>query len=122
MTQVVPTSAQPGFHAHLCEGREGAVLGSADDESKRMRAKLKAVHDQLKRRRHQPIPEQGRWLASVLRGHFAYYAVPGNDAPASFLDQVTRRWLRALRRRSQQTGSPGSGWSASPPDGYRRPA
>ena len=27
---------------------------------------------------HWPIPEQGRWLASVLRGHFDYYAVPGN--------------------------------------------
>ncbi len=43
-----------------------------------MRAKLRQVNDQLKRRRHSPIPEQGRWLASVLRGHFAYYAVPGN--------------------------------------------
>ena len=42
-----------------------------------MRAKLRQVHDQLKRRRHSPIPDQGRWLASVLRGHFAYYAVPG---------------------------------------------
>ena len=48
------------------------------------------------------IPDQGRWLASVLRGHFAYYAVPGNDAPASFLYQVRRLWFRALRRRSQR--------------------
>jgi hypothetical protein len=24
------------------------------------------------------IPEQGRWLASVIRGHMAYYAVPDN--------------------------------------------
>ena len=67
-----------------------------------MRAKLKQVNDQLKRRRHSPIPDQGRWLASVLRGHFAYYAVPGNDAPASFLYQVRRLWFRALRRRSQR--------------------
>ena len=69
-----------------------------------MRAKLKAVNDQLKRRMHQPIPEQGRWLASVVRGHMAYYAVPGNiRAVAAFRDQVTRHWRRALRRRSQKT-------------------
>ncbi len=37
------------------------------------------------RRRHLPIPEQGRWLASVVRGHLAYYAVPGNiDAVVAF--------------------------------------
>ena len=72
--------------------------------SKRMRAKLAEVNDQLKRRRHQPIPEQGRWLGSVVRGHLAYYAVPGNsDAVEAFRDQVIRHWFKALRRRSQRT-------------------
>ena len=51
---------------------------------------------------HQPIPVQGRWLASVVRGHMAYYAVPGNyEVVAAFCDQVTRYWLKALRRRSE---------------------
>ena len=27
----------------------------------------------------QSIAEQGHWLASVVRGHMAYYAVPGNS-------------------------------------------
>ena len=86
-----------------------------------MRAKLKAVNDQLRRRVHQPIPEQGRWLASMVRGHMAYYAVPGNyEAVAAFCDQVTRYWLKALRRRSQKPGSTGRGWSGSADDGYRR--
>jgi len=72
--------------------------------SKRMRAKLREVNDQLKRRRHQPIPVQGRWLASVVRGHLAYYAVPGNtDTVAAFRDQANRHWFKALRRRSQKT-------------------
>jgi hypothetical protein len=71
--------------------------------SKRMRANLTAVNDQLKQRMHQPMPEQGRWLASVVRGHMAYYAVPGNtEAVAAFRRQVTRHWLKALRRRSQK--------------------
>ena len=56
------------------------------------------------RRRHLPIPEQGRWLASVVRGHCAYYAVPGNSkAVRAFRDQAARHWHRALRRRSQRT-------------------
>ena len=44
-----------------------------------MRAKLLAGQDaRCAKRMHHPIPEQGRWLASVLRGHYNYYAVPDN--------------------------------------------
>jgi RNA-directed DNA polymerase len=73
-------------------------------DSKRVRAKLRALKGEIERRRHLPIPEQGHWLASVLRGHYNYYAVPGNiEALRAFRLQVTRYWLRALRRRSQRT-------------------
>jgi group II intron reverse transcriptase/maturase len=73
-------------------------------DSKRMRAKLRALKGEIERRRHLPIPEQGHWLASVLRGHYNYYAVPDNiEALRAFRRQVTRHWLRALRRRSQRT-------------------
>ena len=69
-----------GF-THICaKSRNGRFWVRRITISKRMRAKLKAVNDQLKRRMHQPIPEQGRWLASVVRGHMAYYAVPGNTS------------------------------------------
>ena len=52
---------------------------------------------------HDSVPEQGRWLASVLPGHTAYYAVPGNIAAVqAFRDQVTWLWLRTLRRRSHK--------------------
>jgi hypothetical protein len=69
-----------------------------------MHAKQHQVNDELKRRRHHPIPEQGQWLASVVRGHLAYYAVPGNrDAVAAFRSRVTRDWYEALRRRSQRS-------------------
>ena len=63
-----------------------------------MQAKLREVNDQLKRRRHQPIPEQGRWLASVVRSYLAYYAVQGNtDAVVAFRTQATRHWYTALQ-------------------------
>ena len=68
-----------------------------------MRAKLAEVKTQLRRRMHDPIPVQGRWLARVLQGHVAYYAVPGNsNAVSAFRYQVSLHWRRTLRRRSQR--------------------
>jgi RNA-directed DNA polymerase len=92
-----------GF-THLCgRGKDGSFWLRRHTISKRLRAKLKQVKDQLKRRRHLPIPDQGRWLASVVRGHLAYYAVPGNSrAISAFHRQLGRLWRRALRRRSQR--------------------
>jgi group II intron reverse transcriptase/maturase len=93
-----------GF-THICgRMRDGRFWVRRITISKRMRAKLRQVKDQLVRRRYRPIPEQGRWLASVVRGHRAYYAVPGNRAAvATFRTQVTRHWHEALQRRSQRT-------------------
>ena len=69
----------------------------------RMRAKLSEVKENLRRRMHQVIPEQGRWLAQVIRGYFAYHAVPTNfPALSAFRFYVMRLWLRTLRRRSQK--------------------
>ena len=70
-----------------------------------MRAKLLAVKREMARRMHQPIPEQGAWLARVLQGHYSYYAVPDNiEALSAFRQGIIRHWLRTLRRRSQRTG------------------
>jgi RNA-directed DNA polymerase len=93
-----------GF-THICATtRDGRFFLKRVTVSKRLRAKLKEVNGLLKRRRHEPIPVQGAWLASVVRGHLAYYAVPGNiGAVSAFRTQVTRHWYKALRRRSQRT-------------------
>jgi len=93
-----------GF-THICAtSRSGRFWVKRITISKRMRAKLKEVKDQLMQRMHLPVPEQGRWLASVVGGHMAYYAVPGNtQAVEAFRDQVTRHWHKTLRRRSQKT-------------------
>jgi group II intron reverse transcriptase/maturase len=93
-----------GF-THLCGlSKKGRFWLRRITIKKRMRAKLAAVKGQLMRRRHLSVPEQGLWLGSVVRGHLAYYAVPGNtDAVAAFRTQVTRHWYKALRRRSQRS-------------------
>jgi len=92
-----------GF-THICgKTRDGRFWLRRITIQSRMRAKLERVKTELKRRRHLSVPEQGRWLASVVRGHLAYYAVPGNiDAVGTFHRQAGRYWLRALRCRSQR--------------------
>ena len=92
-----------GF-THICAAtRSGRFKLKRITIAKRMRAKLKQVKTELRRRRHAPVPEQGKWLASVVRGHCAYYAVPGNSgAVHAFRTQVIRHWCAALRDRSQR--------------------
>src|SRR6267378_3977512 len=69
---------------------------------KRLQAKLNAVKAELQRRMHEPIPEQGKWLQALVRGHLRYYGVPmNNPALALFRFQVGRLWHRTLSRRSQ---------------------
>jgi group II intron reverse transcriptase/maturase len=70
----------------------------------RLRAKIKGVREAIMRKRHEPVPEQGAWLRSVVQGHFNYFAVPGNKkAIDAFRTEVIKAWLFALRRRSQKS-------------------
>src|SRR6266481_730507 len=69
---------------------------------KRLQTKLNEVKAELQRRMHEPIPEQGKWLRAVVRGHIRYYGVPLNqNALWIFRFQVGGLWHRALSRRSQ---------------------
>jgi group II intron reverse transcriptase/maturase len=93
-----------GFTHQCGKTRKGRFWLRRVTISKRVRAKLREINEELKRRRHEPIPTQGRWLRSVVQGHLAYYAVPGNThAVAAFRTQATRHWFKALRRRSQRS-------------------
>ena len=89
---------------HICgRSRAGHFQLKRKSRRDRMRVKLKALKMELRRRWHEPIPVQGRWLAQVVRGYFAYHAVPTNyPSLSAFLHHVERLWLRALRRRSQR--------------------
>ena len=93
-----------GF-THTCGvSREGKFLVRRTTMKRRLTAKLPEVKAELRRRLHQPVPEQGVWLQSVVRGYFAYHALPGNwKALGAFRPQCTRLWYRTLRRRSQKS-------------------
>jgi group II intron reverse transcriptase/maturase len=88
----------------ICERTSrGQFLVKRITRRDRMRATLREIKEELRRRMHRPIPEQGAWMKQVVRGFFAYYAVPTNGAAlTAFYYPVKRIWLRTLRRRSQK--------------------
>jgi len=93
-----------GFTHHCGVTRNGKFFVRRTTTKKRLRAKLRSVKEELRKRMHHGLVEQGLWLRSVVRGYFGYHAIPGNWAAiGAFRTQVARHWYRTLRRRSQKT-------------------
>lgn len=92
-----------GF-THCCrETSQGRFTIRRTTIAARLRRKLAELASQLRARRHWRLPELGRWLGSVVRGHFQYYGVPGNYRLLhGFRQAVIRLWQLAIRRRSQR--------------------
>ena len=97
-----------GF-THICgtSNRTGYFVVKRKTIGKRLTAKLKDIHQKLRRQMHDAIETTGKWLQTVVRGYFQYHAIPGNEqCLRAFRNDVLRLWLRQLRRRSQR-----SSWS-----------
>jgi group II intron reverse transcriptase/maturase len=92
-----------GF-THICgKTRKGIFTVLRQTMPTRLNAKLAEIKTELTRRMHDPVPEVGGWLRSVVEGHFRYYAVPMNGpALMAFRFRVVGHWFRALCRRSQK--------------------
>ena len=92
-----------GFTHSCAKTRAGKFTVLRQTMRKRLRTKLSEVKAELRRRMHDPVPEQGAYLRSVVRGHFRYYGVPMNGpALSAFRYAVGWIWCRTLRRRSQR--------------------
>src|SRR5260370_967900 len=90
-----------GFTFICGKSRRGKFLLKRKTRRDRMRAKLQAIKQELRQRRHQPIPVQGKWLRQVVKGYFNYHPVPtNNQALAAFRFFVTELWQRSLSRSS----------------------
>jgi len=97
------TFAFLGFTHYCARSRDGRFVVKRRTDRKRLTRKLHTVRTEQRRRMHAPLPDQHRWLCSVLRGHYRYYGLPSNwHALDGFYDEVRRGWFRALRRRSQR--------------------
>lgn len=92
-----------GF-THICgESRGGKFMVKRKTSGKRLKRKLQAIHQELKRRMHDPIPVVGEWLKRVLTGYYRYFAVPNNLAVLrAFRFWIRKYWQRVLRRRSHK--------------------
>jgi RNA-directed DNA polymerase len=108
-----------GF-THICgRSSRGVFQLKRQTRRDRMRARLRAIKEELQRRMHEPIPLQGKWLRQVVRGYFAYHAIPTNGKTMStFRHYVMDLWRRALQRRSQRDRSTWEGLLNSPRSSY----
>ncbi len=92
-----------GFTFICSTSRRDTFLLKRKTRRDRMRAKLRAIKQEMRRRMHQPIPVQGKWLRQVVSGYFNYHAVPTNSrALHAFRHFVAELWQRSLRRQSQK--------------------
>ena len=91
-----------GF-THCCSAtRRGKFVVLRLTSGKKMRAKLRAVHEELRKRTTRPVAEQGQYLRSVVAGHMRYYGVPRNGTRLqTFRFRLSKLWHRVLCRRSQ---------------------
>jgi group II intron reverse transcriptase/maturase len=92
-----------GF-THICgKDRRGKFALKRKTIAKRMRAKLRKIKQELRRRMHDPVEQTGKWLRSVVQGYFNYHAVPGNMQRLQvFRVRVTSLWRWTLRARGQK--------------------
>jgi group II intron reverse transcriptase/maturase len=95
-----------GFTFICGRNSRGKFLLCRKTRRDRVRTRLLELKEELRRRMHQPIPEQGAWLKQVVAGYFAYHAVPTNDRTLrTFRSAVEFLWVRSLRKRSQRDGT-----------------
>jgi RNA-directed DNA polymerase len=88
---------------HRCgRKRKGGYALVRETARRKMVAKLHEVKTELRVRMHESIPDQGKYLKSVISGHVRYYGVPGNGYRINeFRRIICRQWQRSLSRRSQ---------------------
>jgi len=92
-----------GFTHYCSMNKKGRFFIMRKTQGARMIRKLKELRIEARRRMHWPLKKQHRWLAAVLRGHYAYYGFLGNSrALSNFAYEVRKLWFRALCRRSQK--------------------
>src|SRR5438876_345149 len=68
-----------GF-THICAKKRSNRMFTVNRRTiaKRKRTKLSEIKTELRKRLHQPVPQVGQWLRSVVAGHNRYYGVPTN--------------------------------------------
>jgi len=92
-----------GFTLYWGRSRRGWWALKVTTAHARFTRSLRAIKEWMARARHWPLAEQVEALRHKLLGFYRYFGVPGNSGTLGrYLHEVTRRWWRALGRRSQR--------------------
>lgn len=95
----------PGFTHIRGTTRKGRFCVLRKTMTKKVRAKLKSLKDELRKRIHRSTAGVGAWLRAVVTGHYRYRGVPRNyRSMHAFRNEVIGLWRRALRRRGHKKG------------------
>ncbi len=103
-----------GLRTYAVEPGKGSSL-SCGTPRRGSKKKLAELGKELQSRLHMPIPLVGKWLGSVLHGHYRYFGVPGNGRKLGELQVSSKSTM------VQSTSSPQSAFKADvgtyePPD------
>jgi group II intron reverse transcriptase/maturase len=99
-----------GFTFICSKSRKGRFQIIRKTRRDRMMAKLLELKEEMRRRMHWPISEQGEWLRQVVGGFFNYHAVPTNSRTLSaFRYHVTVLWERRFGGGARETTPRGTG-------------
>src|SRR6201987_6381431 len=92
-----------GFTFICSKTRRGKFQIKRKSRRDRMRVKLQAIKQELRRSMDQPIPQQGRWLQQGATGYFNYHPGPTNGPTlTAFPFHGTNLWRRPLRQRGHK--------------------
>lgn len=91
-----------GF-THICATtKAGRFKLKRRTMSQKLKGKIAGLKQELQNRLNKRISEVGKWLRSVLLGHYRYYGVPGNESSLyAFRESVLHWWYNTLKRRGQ---------------------
>lgn len=101
-----------GFTHFWCTSRKGSWVIRRQTARDRFTRALRAVAAWCRIHRHWPLRQQWQMLVWKLRGHYAYYGIPGNSPALSrFRYEVIRVWRKWLQRRSHAGRIPWARWA-----------
>jgi hypothetical protein len=92
-----------GFSHHWGRSRKGSWVVKQKTARSRLTRTLHRISEWCRRNRHRPVRDQHLHLARQLRGHDAYFGIPGNYRALEKLRYyIARTWRKWLDRRSQK--------------------
>jgi len=92
-----------GFTHYCGKRKDGGFTVKRKTARKKLKSKFREVKARLRRDMHVDVATVGKYLRSVLLGHYRYYGVPGNShSLKAFRYVIVQHWLKTLRRRSQK--------------------